>query len=331
MTKFCPKCNEDKLITEFHKKTKSKDGLQYICISCRKEMNADYYIATPEKDDARHNSRLIRKQLVSSRIEPLLLAGCTDCHKCFPPESMDFDHVTGDKLVSIADLAGSSYSDSELLFLLEEELKKCEVVCANCHRIRTITRHKNSARRDYFEDKMNSKLLSAKKLYVYDFVSKHGCMDCHESDMRVLELDHVSGDKVADLAYMSTGTRTYGLEDVKIEVAKCEVVCVNCHRVRTRSKRKSLSSTRGVVRREKLCACGNKKPGVYAVVCRECSNKVKSDLYSHLTTDEMVTNVQLMGMKPYAITLGISDNGLRKVLIRRGVQMPLRKKRKNES
>lgn len=327
MTKFCPKCNEDKLFTEFHKKSKSRDGLQYICISCRKEMNADYYKATPEKDEARHNSRQIRKQLVASRIEPLLSAGCTDCHECFPPESMDFDHVRGEKITDISSLGSSSYPVHEMLNLLEEELSKCEAVCANCHRIRTINRHQNSARRDYFKGIMDSKLLSAKKLYVYEFVSTHGCMDCDECDMRVLELDHVSGEKVADLAYMITGTRTYSLEDVQNEIAKCEVVCVNCHRVRTRNKRKSLSAKRGIVRREKLCACGNKKPGVYSVVCRECSDRVKSDLYSHLTTEEMVANVQLMGMKPYATTLGLSDNGLKKVLIRRGVQMPLRKKK----
>lgn len=157
-------------------------------------------------------------------------------------------------------------------------------------------------------------------------------MDCHEQDMRVLELDHVRGDKVNNVSYMIGQTRKYDLEDVVLEVAKCEVVCVNCHRVRSRSRKKSLSPNRGVRLNSgnKLCACGNKKPAINAVTCLECFSKVKGDLYSHLTTEEMVENVRLMGMKPYATTLGLSDNGLKKVLIRRGVQMPLRKKRKNE-
>lgn len=333
MKKICAKCNEDKPFTEFHKKARNKDGFQSICIPCRKLVNAIYYKITPEKDEARRKNLILRRNLISGVTEPLLKAGCTDCRKCFPPESMDFDHVTGEKLVGIADLASSSYSDAELLLLLEEELKKCEVVCANCHRIRTINRHQNSARRDYFEGKVNSKLLSAKNLCVYDFVSKKGCMDCLESDMRVLELDHVREGKVANLAYMIGQTRRFDLEDVKVEVAKCEVVCVNCHRIRTRSKRKSLSSNRGVrlTGGNKLCPCGNKKPAVNALTCRDCFSKVKGDLYNHLTTEELVANVQLMGMKPYATTLGLSDNGLRKVLIRRGVEMPLRKKRKNES
>lgn len=333
MTKICTKCNEDKPFTEFHKKARNKDGLQSICISCRKLVNAAYYKITPEKDGSRRKNLIFRRNLISGVTEPLLQAGCTDCHKCFSLESMDFDHVTEDKLVGIAGLASSSYSNRELLFLLEEELKKCEIVCANCHRIRTINRHKSSARRDYFEGSLNSKLLNSKNLYVYDYLCKHDCLDCGEKDMRVLELDHVREQKVNNVSYMIGKTRPFDLEDVKNEVAKCEVVCVNCHRVRTRNRRKSLSSNRGVrlTTGNKLCACGNDKPAINALTCRDCFSRVKSDLYSHLTTEELVANVQLMGMKPYATILGLSDNGLKKVLIRRGVQMPLRKRRKNES
>jgi hypothetical protein len=329
MTKICMKCNEDKPFTEFHKRAGRKYGLQSICISCRKEVNADYYKRTPEKDDARHNSRLTRKQLVTNRTEPLLLAGCTDCQNHFPVESMDFDHVSGIKVISIADLAGSSYSDAELVKLLDDELRKCEVVCANCHRIRTINRHRVSARRDYFQGNEHSKLLTEKKLYVYDFLREHSCTDCNESDMRVLELDHVRGNKVNNVSHMIGATTAFNLDEVKAEVAKCEVVCVNCHRVRTRSKKKSLSSNRGVklTTGSKSCPCGNKKSTVNAATCRECFSKVKGDLHGHLTTEEMVAKIRLMGMKPYATTLGLSDNGLRKVLVRRGVSMPLRKQK----
>jgi len=48
---------------------------------------------------------------------------------------MDFDHVSGEKVMNIAQLSRLS-SPASLL----SEIKKCELVCANCHRIRTSSR-----------------------------------------------------------------------------------------------------------------------------------------------------------------------------------------------
>lgn len=46
---------------------------------------------------------------------------------------MDFDHV-GDKAFNIATAIDKRWSE------IQAEIKKCDVVCANCHRIRTYTR-----------------------------------------------------------------------------------------------------------------------------------------------------------------------------------------------
>ena len=61
---------------------------------------------------------------------------CTDCGEEFigRPEVFDFDHL-GDKSSNISSLL---YTPSWLL--LELEIRKCELVCANCHRTRTSTR-----------------------------------------------------------------------------------------------------------------------------------------------------------------------------------------------
>lgn len=57
---------------------------------------------------------------------------CADCLGTFPPCAMDFDHVRGVKEFGVA--AGiCRVSDQRLL----AEIAKCDVVCANCHRIRT--------------------------------------------------------------------------------------------------------------------------------------------------------------------------------------------------
>ena len=57
-----------------------------------------------------------------------------------------------------------------------------------------------------------------------------GCVDCGTSDLRVLEFDHVRGEKVASIGQLMRGA---SLQKIKAEVAKCEVRCRNCHAIVT--------------------------------------------------------------------------------------------------
>jgi 5-methylcytosine-specific restriction endonuclease McrA len=61
---------------------------------------------------------------------------CADCQLLFPYYVMDFDHVTDDKEKAISVAMNQGWSKSKL----EEEIAKCELVCANCHRQRTHQR-----------------------------------------------------------------------------------------------------------------------------------------------------------------------------------------------
>jgi len=67
--------------------------------------------------------------------------------------------------------------------------------------------------------------------FIWDFYSTHPCVDCGEDDPIVLELDHVRGKKVAGVSQLVHNTRS--LKVIEDEIAKCEVVCANCHRRRT--------------------------------------------------------------------------------------------------
>lgn len=84
------------------------------------------------------NGKQISKRAVEKKKTLLLSAKdkpCTDCHHKFPPCVMDFDHVRGKKKFGVGHLYSHSYKD------IRKEIAKCDVVCANCHRIRThITR-----------------------------------------------------------------------------------------------------------------------------------------------------------------------------------------------
>ena len=57
---------------------------------------------------------------------------CMDCGQVFHHCAMDFDHRSNEiKLFAIAQ--GKHHSEEKL----RAEIAKCDVVCANCHRVRT--------------------------------------------------------------------------------------------------------------------------------------------------------------------------------------------------
>jgi hypothetical protein len=65
--------------------------------------------------------------------------------------------------------------------------------------------------------------------YLVEFFRERPCADCGETDSLVLEFDHVE-DKRFNI---SKGLRDHNWQVVLDEIAKCEVVCANCHRRRT--------------------------------------------------------------------------------------------------
>ena len=68
-------------------------------------------------------------------VQELKKAPCTDCGLTYHPCVMDFDHVRGEKVKNISFLAAQGLRKQLLL-----ELEKCELVCSNCHRMRTYLR-----------------------------------------------------------------------------------------------------------------------------------------------------------------------------------------------
>lgn len=80
------------------------------------------------------------RAVVAARIKATLQTAkdrpCMDCGNRFPSCCMDFDHVRGKKTMNIGHDAWSRGLKAVLA-----EIEKCDVVCSNCHRIRTfITR-----------------------------------------------------------------------------------------------------------------------------------------------------------------------------------------------
>lgn len=95
------------------------------------------YLQDPDVK-AKHLARVKRnsqrqRESNMARVNEIRDNPCTDCGQRFPLECMEFDHV-GSKAREISRLIAFSWKT------IEAELKKCELVCANCHKIRTFAR-----------------------------------------------------------------------------------------------------------------------------------------------------------------------------------------------
>lgn len=95
------------------------------------------------KDDPK---RIIQRKLANTRhrlrqqrlINYFKNKPCADCNMFYPSYVMQFDHRNPmDKVFTIANEMGRSRKR------LIEEIKKCDVVCANCHMERTHKRRKD--------------------------------------------------------------------------------------------------------------------------------------------------------------------------------------------
>jgi hypothetical protein len=111
-----------------------KDRTSPEALEKQRKYSRDYYYRN-QKDQITRNTKKkndIRdyiKQYKESR-------GCMDCGNKFPYYVLDLDHREGtDKKFTPAHLHRTNSWEKMI-----EELKKCDVVCANCHRIRTHTR-----------------------------------------------------------------------------------------------------------------------------------------------------------------------------------------------
>lgn len=88
-----------------------------------------------EKTNLRLKERRNKKRIYIS--ESKHMKPCMDCGEPYPAWVMDFDHVLGAKKACLATMAnGPQWSLQDVI----QEIEKCELVCANCHRQRTWNR-----------------------------------------------------------------------------------------------------------------------------------------------------------------------------------------------
>jgi len=119
------------------------------CNTCHEMRPLETFVLLRPKKDGRifRNPKCNRCRVVEERKQPatapkwdLLVAlrskPCVDCGTQYPAVCMDFDHRPTEKKAFNISQQWRSISFAEL----KAETDKCDVVCANCHRIRTADR-----------------------------------------------------------------------------------------------------------------------------------------------------------------------------------------------
>lgn len=147
--KTCQRCKEQKPLTDFNKKASKPDGLNPWCRKCVSDYRKDKYnerkaqglepkTAKWQRDnrDKLNAIRTAKRVEIRDFIRSLKVdKPCADCGGVFPPTCMDFDHL--DPQLKEFDICQDAYRDLYSEEKILEEVAKCEIVCANCHRIRS--------------------------------------------------------------------------------------------------------------------------------------------------------------------------------------------------
>ncbi len=104
--------------------------------------------------------------------------------------------------------------------------------CCNKCRERSSRRRNRAYLNSYQKkNKCSQKISKRNKSWVINYKKCNFCIDCNLSDWVVMDFDHVRGIKKANISTMVR--QAYSIETIKEEVAKCDLVCANCHRKRT--------------------------------------------------------------------------------------------------
>lgn len=138
--KRCCTCKRELPFSAFNRNRSVKDGLQYSCRECKKQIDRQHYASSPKRQRLIRESNDARRQERADAVNAIKAErGCTDCGED-DPIVLDFDHILDNKEHNVANLV----SHTKAWDVIQAEIDKCEVVCANCHRRRTHARRQAS-------------------------------------------------------------------------------------------------------------------------------------------------------------------------------------------
>ena len=105
-------------------------------LGCSKS-TISYHLGDGQVEKSNKRSERRREEMIKFISKIKEESGCVDCKVKHRPRVLEFDHVRGKKIDNISKMI-KWYTWDEVM----EEIKKCDIVCANCHRYRTEKRER---------------------------------------------------------------------------------------------------------------------------------------------------------------------------------------------
>lgn len=137
--RICTVCKASKPEQDFFYRNKRAEKLHSQCKACyvikRRAIWHDHY----HKYGSKYRERAVeRNKKIKDNLRKILLEYLSDksCQKCgiSDPRVLEFDHLdSSTKSFGIARAIGDTISWEKILL----EIEKCQILCANCHKIRT--------------------------------------------------------------------------------------------------------------------------------------------------------------------------------------------------
>lgn len=135
--KRCRICGKEKAPEEFCWRDKAKGKRHTACRDCTRlqirahyDRNTEYYV---EKALRRNKSN--REECRRRILEYLYCHPCVDCGEA-DPVVLEFDHIDRSTKTAAVSMMVQRFMSWRVIL---QEIEKCEVRCANCHRRRTAT------------------------------------------------------------------------------------------------------------------------------------------------------------------------------------------------
>jgi hypothetical protein len=131
----CCRCHELKAADEFAWRCKERGERDSFCRPCRSAYGKEHYVANRERyiEQARVSKEALRLERTRYLVEYFERHPCVDCGET-DPVVLEFDHLRNKSFSIGAKLVQFAWKT------ILDEIEKCDVVCANCHRRRTARR-----------------------------------------------------------------------------------------------------------------------------------------------------------------------------------------------
>ncbi len=217
--KTCTSCRKEKSEVDGYYSQFGK--IKQPCKECRIQLQNKLYQANKKYYNKQRNIIKINKIAENKEMVNLFkeMCPCRDCGKYFIACVMEFDHIdhiNQNKFKSVSRLVTAGASTASVL----REIKKTDLLCILCHRLRTYNRGSNNynprrkANYDYISHKKRGPCTLCGKLY----------QSCQ------MDFDHIDPNtKSNNLAQMLNHSRS----KIDDEIAKCRILCAVCHRIET--------------------------------------------------------------------------------------------------